>query len=197
MFKMILANDIAGGIGKENQLPWPRNDKDMQWVKEHTKNAILICGRKTYESLPKFVRSGKYNNNKFVIITSNPNFTVSVEDSGIAAIVVKPKVESKNKDIVGYHNAIFTDNLNNQVQKLSTENTPVFVFGGAEIYNLLLDKCDKLYISTFDNRFDCDTFIDRDNLTTVMPHCEFREEHDDVIFEIYSRFDNNVCNDVK
>lgn len=197
MFKMILANDIAGGIGKENQLPWPRNDKDMQWVKEHTKNAILICGRKTYESLPKFVRSGRYNNNKFIIITNNPTFTVSVEDSGNAAIVVKPKVESKNKDIVGYHNAIFTDNLNSQVQKLSTENTPVFVFGGAEIYNLLLDKCDKLYISTFDNRFDCDTFIDRDHLTTVMPYCEFREEHDDVIFEIYSRFDDNVCNDVK
>ena len=42
-------------------------------------------------------------------------------------------------------------NLNNQVRKLSTKNTPVFVFGGAEIYNLLLDKCDKLYISTFDN----------------------------------------------
>ena len=194
---MILANDIAGGIGKENQLPWPRNDKDMQWVKEHTKNAILICGRKTYESLPKFVRSGTYNNNKFVIITSNPTFTVSVEDADITAIVVKPKVESKNKDIIEYHNELFTDNLNNQVRKLSTKNTPVFVFGGAEIYNLLLDKCDKLYISTFDNRFDCDTFIDRDNFTAVMPYCEFREEHDDVIFEIYSRFDNNECNDVK
>ena len=48
MFKMILANDIAGGIGKENQLPWPRNDKDMQWVKEHTKKRYP-CGRKTYE----------------------------------------------------------------------------------------------------------------------------------------------------
>ena len=55
MFKMILANDIVGGIGKENQLPWPRNDKDMQWVKEHTKNAILICGRKTYESFNSVV----------------------------------------------------------------------------------------------------------------------------------------------
>ena len=67
---------------------------------------------------------------------------------------------------------LFTDNLNNQVRKLSTKKYSGIRICGAEIYNLLLDKCDKLYI-TFDNRFDCDTFIDRDNFT-AMPYCEFR-----------------------
>ena len=34
---MILAADEYGGIGYNNDLPWPRIDLDMRWFMDHTK----------------------------------------------------------------------------------------------------------------------------------------------------------------
>lgn len=40
-----------GIIGKDNQLPWPKNSQDMKFFKETTTGATVIMGRKTFESI--------------------------------------------------------------------------------------------------------------------------------------------------
>ena len=40
-------------IGKGNQLPWPRNPKDMKFFREMTEHSTVIMGRRTFESIGK------------------------------------------------------------------------------------------------------------------------------------------------
>lgn len=48
---LIWAQDINGGIGKNNKLPW-HIPQDLNNFKKITSNKIVVMGRKTWESLP-------------------------------------------------------------------------------------------------------------------------------------------------
>jgi dihydrofolate reductase/thymidylate synthase len=54
---VILASTPSGGIGLRNKLPWPRLATDMEHFKSVIAGHALLAGRKTYESLPKFLRA--------------------------------------------------------------------------------------------------------------------------------------------
>lgn len=51
MFNLILAMTKNGGIGMKNSLPW-KCPEELTLFKEIIKGSILICGRKTAESIP-------------------------------------------------------------------------------------------------------------------------------------------------
>ncbi|HEY9786666.1 MAG TPA: dihydrofolate reductase, partial [Candidatus Obscuribacterales bacterium] len=58
-FDLVVACDLRGGIGKDNQLPW-RLPGDMKRFREVTTNTdrgdatnAIIVGRKTWESIPE------------------------------------------------------------------------------------------------------------------------------------------------
>lgn len=53
MINAILACDKDWGIGKDGDLPWPKNSADLQWFKQCTDGCTVVMGRKTWESLPK------------------------------------------------------------------------------------------------------------------------------------------------
>lgn len=50
---MIAAIDQEAGLGKDNQIPWPRLAKDMTFFRRTTIGNAVIMGRKTWDSLPK------------------------------------------------------------------------------------------------------------------------------------------------
>lgn len=50
MIKLIVAADVNGSIGLYNRLPW-YSPTDLKHFKEKTQNAIVVMGRKTWESL--------------------------------------------------------------------------------------------------------------------------------------------------
>ena len=50
MIKMITAVDEAGGIGKDNKIPWSCSE-DLKHFKEKTLGNIVVMGYKTFESL--------------------------------------------------------------------------------------------------------------------------------------------------
>ena len=72
MFNIILATDINGGIGLNNDIPW-NFSKDMEFFRNITKSnnifdkAIVIMGRKTWDSLPVKPLPNRIN----VVITRN------------------------------------------------------------------------------------------------------------------------------
>ena len=49
---IIVATDKMGGIAKDGKIPWYYSE-DLQWFKTMTIGSTVICGRKTYETLPK------------------------------------------------------------------------------------------------------------------------------------------------
>ncbi|MCX7696430.1 MAG: dihydrofolate reductase [Bacteroidales bacterium] len=60
----IVAADIAGGIGKDNRLPW-HISQDLKKFKTLTLNHFIIMGRKTWESLPRKPLPGR----KHIVLT--------------------------------------------------------------------------------------------------------------------------------
>lgn len=63
---MIVAADIEGNIGKDNNLPWSSLQGDLPRFKYLTRNSALIMGRKTFESLP-----GLLPGRMHIVISSN------------------------------------------------------------------------------------------------------------------------------
>ena len=54
MIRAILAHDSYWGIGKNGELPWPKNSGDLQWFKKSTLNCAVVMGRKTWDGgMPK------------------------------------------------------------------------------------------------------------------------------------------------
>ena len=48
-----------GSFGLEGGLPWGHNAKDLEHFKAKTLGKILLCGKHTYDSLPKAVFKGR------------------------------------------------------------------------------------------------------------------------------------------
>lgn len=163
MTSMIVANDIDGGIGNKGSLPWPKNEKDMNRLKAITTGTVLVMGRKTFESLPK-----KLSDRIHVVLTSSQDY--EHEDADEIAV---PRKDFDPSDFISY--------LRDKYKK------EVFIFGGKEIYDLFLDQVDTLFLTTMQDKYDCDTHINRDNIVENIPHCIFREDDDDMVYEVYVR----------
>ena len=52
VISLIVACSQNGVIGTYNQLPW-HLPRDLEWFKQHTRNKVVIMGRKTFTSIGK------------------------------------------------------------------------------------------------------------------------------------------------
>lgn len=100
---------------------------DWKYFKKITTNHHILMGRKCYESIGKAL-PGRTN----LVLTRNQDFFA--------------------RDIVTIHSL-------KQGLKLAEKNdeTELFILGGAELYKLSLDICDKIYFNTIHAHFDGDT----------------------------------------
>ncbi len=130
MIRAILACDEAGGIGKNNMLPWPRNQKDLLHFKKLTTNATVVMGRNTWNSgMPK-----PLPNRDNIVVTSNAEF-----DAPGATLLTK--------------------NVAEHLTTLALDRK-VFVIGGAVLFNQLIDDIGLLHLARITGNYDCDTFLD-------------------------------------
>jgi len=55
MICTIFATDQMGTFGNRGTLPWPVDPEDMAWFGEHTKDQIVVMGRRTWDDpkMPK------------------------------------------------------------------------------------------------------------------------------------------------
>lgn len=127
---LIVAADSRWGIGKNGGL-LADLPTDMKYFREHTRDRVVVMGRKTLESLP-----GKKGLPKRVnfVLTSNPDF------------------EAERCTVV--HSE---DELWEAVSEYEPDD--VFLIGGATLYNRFYKYCDKLYVTKIDADLDADTFI--------------------------------------
>ena len=130
-------------IGYKNRLLF-NLPSDLVYFKEQTMGKVVIMGERTYLSLPKRPLPGRTN----IVLSDNPNFVAE------GAIVVHT-----------------LDELFKKIDNYDPEN--VFVCGGASIYNLLMDYCDKAYITFVNATKTADTYI---NDITKMPNWSLIQE---------------------
>jgi dihydrofolate reductase len=157
-FDCVVAADAANGIGKDNDLPWPRMREDLRFLKRITceapegrQNAVLM-GRKTWESVPSKQQPlpGRLN----VVISRGaptmPDGVVCAPSLDDALALAAPRVAG------------------------------LFVIGGAQIYAQAFAHPSMrfLYLTRIEATFGCDTFlppIDRFELDEVLAR---HREHD-------------------
>ena len=131
--RAILACDQDWGIGKDGDLPWPKNSEDLKWFKKTTSGDVVIMGRNTWDSLPFKPLPNRTN----VIVTSQ-----DVEGAPECVVVdmrsflkILPQIKFENKDI--------------------------WVIGGAQLVDGLLSIIDEIHLSQIHGSYDCDTFLPR------------------------------------
>ena len=129
---MIVAMDESGFIGKDGNLPW-KISSDMNRFRELTSgdgfNAVVM-GRKTWDSLP-----GKYRP-----LPERTNIVLS-RDSGLRIDGAEVALYDGRAVEIGY----------------SEGCDELWVIGGAEIYGLMLQRCEEIHITTVHTTVEGDT----------------------------------------
>lgn len=149
--KIILAVDRDFGIGKDNKLLFHLK-KDLAHFKDLTLNNIVIMGRKTYKSM-----NGALPERENIVLTRNKD--LKLDD---ALVFNSPQ------------------NLLKYVRE-NKNDREVFVIGGKEIVDLLIDFCDEAIITKIDAKKDADTFLhnfDKDENFEIVNKSEDYYEND-------------------
>jgi dihydrofolate reductase len=132
MISAIVAVDNNWGIGFNGEL-LERIPVDMMNFKMLTENHMVVCGRKTWESIPKRPLS-----RRLAIVLSNKGFKV------------EPGAVFINMD----HLKVHLDQVKDDPEM------EWFVIGGGEVYKQLLPYCDKIYVTKiFKEHDDVDTYF--------------------------------------
>lgn len=104
---------------------------DMKFFRETTTGKVVVMGRKTLESFP----NGKPLKNRVnIVLTRDPKYSVD------GAVVVHSKEE-----------------LDKELNKYDSDD--IYVIGGESIYRLLLDDCDRAFVTYVDYAYDADTYF--------------------------------------
>lgn len=133
-YSLIVAVGKNGEIGKDNDLLWHLPD-DMKFFKETTQNQVVIMGRKNWESIPA----------KFRPLPNRLNIVITRD----------VKYEAQGADL--FTNILEMDDALNR----SNEKRKCFIIGGAQIYNLAIQKLSvtEFFITHVDAQFDADTYF--------------------------------------
>ncbi len=134
MLSIIVAIASNDVIGGDNKLLW-HISKDLKRFKEITSGHTIIMGRKTFESLPKVLP-----NRHHIVITRDKDY----------------KVDSSGVEVV--------NDINSIINRFENSTEEAFIIGGGEIYNSLLPKSDKLYLTKVYKDFKGDTKFPKINL---------------------------------
>ena len=155
--KMIVAMDESGFIGKDGDLPW-RMSSDLKRFKELTTgdgfNAVVM-GRKTWDSLPDPYRP----------LPERTNIVLS-RDSGLQIDGAEVALYDGRAVEIGY----------------SEGCDELWVIGGAEIYDLMIHRCEEIHVTTVHTSVDGDALFpdwDRTQWSENVAQENVASEHDD------------------
>lgn len=124
----IAAVDENWGIGYNNGL-LERIPEDMKRFKECVENSLSICGRKTFDTLPKRA----FSQRDVYIITSEYDSPAWIPNTHNCCMKLERCTYLLEKGILE--------------KGLNGEDRDVYIIGGASIYKQLLPYCDKLYLT--------------------------------------------------
>lgn len=134
----IFAVGINGEFANEGKL-LEMIKEDLNFFKKTTTDNIVVMGRKTWDSLPK-----KLPNRENWVVSS--------------------KLEQNFKPN-GLPDLVFA-NLEDVIEMVNHTNKKVFVIGGKQLLESLIDKMDTLIITTFPKAYEADTVLDLGPLLT-------------------------------
>ncbi len=120
-------------VGNNNELLWHLSD-DLKRFKKITEDHPVIMGRKTFQSIEKYIK-GPLPNRINIVVTRNKSST----RSGI----------------------IVVHSLEKAIEEAKETNTTeeIFIIGGAQIYEQALPLADKLYLTLIEDEKKADVYF--------------------------------------
>ncbi|OCG01450.1 type 3 dihydrofolate reductase [Gilliamella sp. wkB112] len=116
-------------IGLNNQMPW-HLPADLAWFKKNTLNKPVIMGRKTFESIGR-------------PLPNRHNIVISGRDG-----------------MLPLPNLSWVRSIDAAIQLANKQNTDeTFIIGGGNIYNQVLPKVNRLYLTHIDADLPGDTYF--------------------------------------
>lgn len=116
----IVSVDSNWGIGKDNDLLF-HVPEDLRYFKSKTINKVVVMGEKTFYSLPN---QKPLKDRVNIVLSDNPHLR-------IAGVQI-------------------CNSLDELLSLLSTyDSNDVFIIGGQAVYALMLEYCDKAYVTKF------------------------------------------------
>ena len=163
MIKAIMAVDEKGGISKGKSMPWPKNLKDLNWFKQNTLNQVVVMGSGTWADpfMPTPLKSREN-----ILITSKN----------------KSKYPGANRYLKGDDIVYDIKNLENIYR-----NKDIFIIGGSEIINKSISVVQEFYLTRIYGNFNCEKFINLDEIEKNMYLREKIECDETCHFEIWLR----------
>lgn len=125
-----------GVIGRDNAMPW-RLSEDLKYLKRMTMGKPILMGRKTWESFPKRPLPGRPN----LVVTRDADYDApggevfcSTEDA-----IARGEVLARELDV-----------------------DEIMVLGGGQIYDALLERATRIYLTEVHDTPDGDTRFEFD-----------------------------------
>ncbi|SBS35185.1 Dihydrofolate reductase type 3 [Marinomonas spartinae] len=132
MLSLIVAMSTNRTIGINNALPW-HLPNDLKYFKQATMGKPIVMGRKTFESIGKPL-PGRRN----IVITRDEGF----QADGIDVVHTLDDAIALGEDIC-----------------LVNGQEEVMVIGGSQIYQLALERAERLYVTHVDAQVEGDAFF--------------------------------------
>jgi dihydrofolate reductase len=137
VIKMIVAMDERRGIGYQNSIPW-RIPEDMKRFAQLTKGHAVLMGRKTFDSLPERFRPLPERFN--LVVTRTPEKIESRESLQAFSNIL---------DALAFYRKSLVD----------VWGRTLWVLGGAQIYQEMLESTDELYVTRVAGEYPADTYF--------------------------------------
>lgn len=129
MISLIVAADKNWAIGKDGKLLTSIPD-DLRFFRQTTRDKVVIMGRKTVEGLP----GGRpLPNRTTILVTRNPDY--------------------KMNDVIVVHS------VEEALEEAEKYKTDIYVAGGGEIYEQMLDYCDEALVTHIDYSYQADSYL--------------------------------------
>lgn len=178
---LIVAADLSGAIGVNNSLPW-RIPSDLKRFKDYTSGKLLVCGRKTFLSLP-----GLLANRDMLVMSSNDNV---ISEMQLRADAFKSKNPNQQLPFCGIVNSM--THFIEVYEEYFKHQEEVCVIGGSEIYELFYPYADKILLTVVNTNVpNADTFFERPNkeywrnkLTIVKNVSSINDDHSYSVYEL-------------
>lgn len=162
MIYSIFAADKDGGIGKAGTLPWSKDGEDMRWFRSNTINHTVVMGKNTWIDplMPKPLQD-RFN---VVVCNSNPHCC-----------------DAANRVISG-------SKLDESLRSLELKNPDriLWIIGGATLLRSTSHLIDRIYLTRFDQSYDCDVIMD---LNDYLRDFKLIDEHlgENKRFQVYEK----------
>jgi len=148
----VVAMNAAGCIGRGGRIPWHHRE-DMRLFKRLTSGGTVVMGRKTWDGLPRRPLPRRDH----VILTSCPERVVLEWNERDFPSRARPgKIDGPPSPVVRF------GTLEALPRILEGLRTPVFVIGGAAVYDALWERIERFVVTWVPDEVDgCDTFFPR------------------------------------